>query len=213
MERRLTAFENIMLTAKGLLKGLALVAVSLIVMWVIDLAFGTTYWSTFAISITPHWWAVGLGLLLFPAFTSIGIICLVVVYWLSPNDDAPRNKDKKPTWLASRVLIGASAGPVEEIACRGVLQNIVGFWLTACVFALVHFFIRRAWEDVARCLVPGAIFGAAYYFTGNLWVGIVMHTLHNAALSFPPTEEIWLTQADRLLRWLQSYRKFERGMV
>jgi membrane protease YdiL (CAAX protease family) len=202
MERQLTVFENIMRTAKRLLTGLALVAVSLIVMRVIDLAFGTTYWSTFAIGITPHWWAVGLGLLLFPAFTSIGMICLVVVYWLSPNDDAPRNKDKEPTWLASRVLIGASAGSVEEISCRGVLQNIVGFWLTACAFALLHFLIRWAWEDVARCLVPGAILGAAYYFTGNLWVGIVMHTLHNAVLSFPPTEEIWLAQANRLLCYM-----------
>jgi membrane protease YdiL (CAAX protease family) len=87
--------------------------------------------------------------------------------------------------LFNIVAISIIPAIVEEIFFRGCLQNILLSWMPkyhmvalmiiAAVFSAFHgqlsgFFPR---------LFLGLLLGLGYYFTGNLWVGVVMHMINN----------------------------------
>lgn len=74
----------------------------------------------------------------------------------------------------------------EELFFRGLLMRIfrkmfgnmhAAVWLTAVVFAGFH---MQPYNIVPMMLMAG-IFGYVYYFTGSLWVPIILHFVNNAA--------------------------------
>ncbi len=87
-------------------------------------------------------------------------------------------------YLISLLLIGVLPGIVEEVFFRGGLQNILMRWfkgpwfaiiLTSIIFSIIHlsyygFFVRAA---------LGAILGFVFYYTGSIWLSILMHFLYN----------------------------------
>lgn len=80
----------------------------------------------------------------------------------------------------------------EELAFRGVLQRLLtpknamntenttphtAIWLTAFIFSFVHF---QFYGFLPRMLM-GALFGYVLWWTGSLWVTMLMHATNNAA--------------------------------
>ena len=87
-------------------------------------------------------------------------------------------------YLISIVLIAIFPAVFEEILFRGVLQNLFTKWfkgpwpailLTAFIFSIIHmsfygFFVRFA---------LGIILGLVFYYSGSLWLAIILHFLYN----------------------------------
>jgi CAAX protease family protein len=79
----------------------------------------------------------------------------------------------------------AAAAVTEEVVFRGILFRIVeerlGTWwslaLTSAVFGLMHLFNPHAtaWGAIAIAVEAGAMLGAAYAATRNLWLPIGLH--------------------------------------
>jgi membrane protease YdiL (CAAX protease family) len=92
----------------------------------------------------------------------------------------------RPTDLVMNlILVGAMAGVGEELLFRGVLQRLLGWrfqnihvavWLAAIAFSLVHFELQAF---VPRALL-GATFGYLAYWSGSLFVPIVLHFMYNS---------------------------------
>ena len=75
------------------------------------------------------------------------------------------------------ILVLALASSVgEELLFRGALQPVLGLWLQALVFALLH--IGPGWRFVpwtAWAFVMGLCFGLLFQWTGDLGGPIVAH--------------------------------------
>lgn len=92
-------------------------------------------------------------------------------------------------WWFAVLVIGASAGVIEEILYRGLLFRLVeeftGTWISAgisgLVFGLVHLSNRDAtwWGAIAIALEAGLLFAVLYAFTRSLWVLIGFHAAWN----------------------------------
>lgn len=92
--------------------------------------------------------------------------------------------DSISKYLISMVLIGIFPAIFEEILFRGVVQNVLTKWLkgpwasillTAFIFSIIHmsfygFFVRFA---------LGIILGLVFYYSGSLWLAIILHFLYN----------------------------------
>jgi hypothetical protein len=83
------------------------------------------------------------------------------------------------------ILVGVMAGVGEELLFRGVLQRVLGWrfqnihvavWLAAIAFSLVHFELQAF---VPRALL-GATFGYLAYWSGSLFVPIILHFMYNS---------------------------------
>ncbi|RYZ19894.1 MAG: CPBP family intramembrane metalloprotease [Chitinophagaceae bacterium] len=90
------------------------------------------------------------------------------------------------TLALNLLFIAVFAGVGEELFFRGVLQRLLirgtrspwaGILLTAAAFSFFHF---QFYGFVPRFIL-GALLGAAYWYSGSLWVSIVAHTLFDAA--------------------------------
>ena len=75
----------------------------------------------------------------------------------------------------------------EELLFRGLIMRIfrsmfgnihAAIWVSALVFAGIHL---QAYNIVPMILMA-AIFGYLYYFTGSLWVPMILHFLNNASV-------------------------------
>jgi membrane protease YdiL (CAAX protease family) len=87
--------------------------------------------------------------------------------------------------LINVITIAVFAGVGEEIFFRGIIQRILiratrspiaGILLTAALFSFFHF---QFYGFVPR-LILGALLGAAYWYSGSLWVAILAHTFFDA---------------------------------
>ena len=90
-----------------------------------------------------------------------------------------------PKYLISLALIGVLPAIIEEVLFRGTIQNFLTRWfkgpwaailLTAFIFSIIHmsfygFFVRFA---------LGIILGLIFYYSGSLWLVIILHFLFNA---------------------------------
>lgn len=88
------------------------------------------------------------------------------------------------TFILSILIIGILAGLSEEIFFRGALQRLLAsggiggqtaIWIAAFIFSATHlqfygFFPR---------LLLGAYFGYLLYWTGSLWIPIIVHITNN----------------------------------
>jgi|694.fasta_scaffold04350_4 membrane protease YdiL (CAAX protease family) len=97
--------------------------------------------------------------------------------------------------LASNVLaVCILPAVIEEFAFRGCIQqvlikflkgpSVIAIFITAILFSVFH--------DQASGFLPrlflGLILGLAYYFSGSIWVSVVMHAINNFVIVFL----IWL---------------------
>lgn len=82
------------------------------------------------------------------------------------------------------LIIGVFAGFSEEIFFRGALQRVLStsglspqwaIWIAAFIFSAIHF---QFFGFVPRMLL-GAIFGYLLWWSGSLWLPILIHTLNN----------------------------------
>lgn len=87
--------------------------------------------------------------------------------------------------IISILIIGVLTGISEELFFRGALQNLffatrmkkhICVWITAIIFSALHF---QFFGFVPRILL-GAYFGYLLWWTGSLWIPILMHALNNS---------------------------------
>lgn len=89
------------------------------------------------------------------------------------------------SFVISIIIVGFMAGLSEELFFRGTMQRLLAsgklnkhlaIWFTAFIFSALHFqffgFIPR--------LVLGALFGYLAFWSGNLWVPIIVHMINNS---------------------------------
>lgn len=92
---------------------------------------------------------------------------------------------------ADLILLGLTAGVVEEITMRGILlrllEEAIGSWgavvVSALVFGLMHVSNPDGtlWGGVAIMIEAGLLFGAIYLATRSLWWCIGFHFMWNVA--------------------------------
>ncbi len=87
------------------------------------------------------------------------------------------------------LLVGILAGFSEEIIFRGTLQQIfytakmnshLAIWLTAFIFSAIH---MQFFGFIPRLLL-GAYFGYLVFWSGSLWLPIIMHALNNSIVVY-----------------------------
>lgn len=93
--------------------------------------------------------------------------------------------DKSVSGLIFNLLVVAvMAGLAEEFFFRGCLQQImqkifsnkhVAIWVTAIIFSAVHF---QFYGFFPRILL-GALLGYLFLWSANIWVPVIVHTVHN----------------------------------
>lgn len=72
------------------------------------------------------------------------------------------------------------AGLGEEVLFRGGLQPTIGIIPAALLFGFSHGGWRKEmWAYAVAASISGALFGTVYHLTGNLWVPIIAHAMHN----------------------------------
>jgi membrane protease YdiL (CAAX protease family) len=78
------------------------------------------------------------------------------------------------------LLVAALSGLGEEILFRGVLQSVLGLWLTSAVFGLLHIGpSRHLWPWALMAGAAGLIFGLMAGITGDLIAPILAHATIN----------------------------------
>jgi membrane protease YdiL (CAAX protease family) len=87
--------------------------------------------------------------------------------------------------LINLLFIAVFAGVGEELFFRGILQRLLirslrsplaGIIVSALCFSFFHF---QFYGFVPRFIL-GALLGAAYWYSGSLWVAVLAHTLFDA---------------------------------
>lgn len=86
------------------------------------------------------------------------------------------------------LTVGVLTGIGEELFFRGALQSLLAsrkranihivIWLTTFIFSAIHF---QFYGFIPRLLL-GVYFGYLVYWTGSLWVPIIIHALNNSSV-------------------------------
>jgi len=83
------------------------------------------------------------------------------------------------------LIVGVLTGVAEELFFRGGIQKLlmctrmnphVAIWLTAAIFSVMHF---QIYGLIPRMLL-GALFGYAVWWSGSLWLSIILHAINNS---------------------------------
>lgn len=86
--------------------------------------------------------------------------------------------------IMSILIVGIFAGFCEELLFRGAFVRLLvsmklnihaAIWIVAFVFSALHF---QFYGFFPRLLL-GAFFGYAFYWSGSLWLPVVLHALNN----------------------------------
>lgn len=87
--------------------------------------------------------------------------------------------------IINLLVIAVLAGLTEEFFFRGCLQQIIlkivknrhlAIWITAITFSAIHL---QFYGFVPRVLL-GALLGYLFVWSGNIWVPVIVHIMHNA---------------------------------
>ncbi len=90
-----------------------------------------------------------------------------------------------PNLIMTILIVGVMAGLSEEILFRGCLQRLLStgglrphaaIWIAAIIFSAMHL---QFYGFVPRMLL-GAFFGYLLWWTGSLWVPVILHILNNS---------------------------------
>ncbi len=93
--------------------------------------------------------------------------------------------DSVGTLVVGLLIVGVLTGVAEELFFRGGIQKLlmctrmnphVAVWLTAAIFSVMHF---QIYGLIPRMLL-GALFGYAVWWSGSLWLSIILHTINNS---------------------------------
>ncbi len=93
--------------------------------------------------------------------------------------------DSVGTLVVGLLIVGVLTGVAEELFFRGGIQKLlmctrmnphVAIWLTAAIFSVMHF---QIYGLIPRMLL-GALFGYAVWWSGSLWLSIILHTINNS---------------------------------
>ncbi len=88
-----------------------------------------------------------------------------------------------PIFSETRVLdlifVAALSGFCEEVFFRGIVQSQFGLFIAALAFGLFHDPTFRHVPYAILAFLSGLFLGWLYMVTGNLWVPITAHTVHN----------------------------------
>ncbi len=91
--------------------------------------------------------------------------------------------------ILSMLIVGVLAGFSEELFFRGTLQRLltpsrgmahVAIWVTAFIFSAVHV---QFFGFIPRLLL-GAFFGYLLWWSGNLWLPIIIHAFNNCIVVY-----------------------------
>jgi membrane protease YdiL (CAAX protease family) len=86
--------------------------------------------------------------------------------------------------ISNLFVVAFMAGLSEEIFFRGFIQKLfienkinhhLAIWITAILFSAIHL---QFFGFVPRVLL-GAVLGYLYFYSGNLWLSIIAHTVNN----------------------------------
>jgi membrane protease YdiL (CAAX protease family) len=86
--------------------------------------------------------------------------------------------------ISNLFVVAFMAGLSEEIFFRGFIQRLfienklnhhIAIWLTAILFSAIHL---QFFGFIPRVLL-GAVLGYLYFYSGNLWLSIIAHTVNN----------------------------------
>lgn len=77
------------------------------------------------------------------------------------------------------VLISVMSGLAEEILFRGWLQTTLGLIPASILFGLVHVWGREGIGYGLYATGLGAVLGALFAWTGNLWAPVLAHGVNN----------------------------------
>jgi len=78
------------------------------------------------------------------------------------------------------LLVVTASAFGEEMLFRGGVQSVIGLLPAAFLFGFSHGGWRREmWAYVVAASLSGAIFGLVLRLTGNMWVPITAHVVHN----------------------------------
>ena len=122
-----------------------------------------------------------------PHFVALGVIVgaadLLINYKLLLKLLPMRDErgDLEPLNLKGMLVYSAATAFSEEVLVRGVLQSILGVWLTSALFGLGH---ASSFQKVLWTLFWGMVYGIAVYLTDNLWVAIIPHMMGNFAYAW-----------------------------
>ena len=75
------------------------------------------------------------------------------------------------------IFLGGSLA--EEFLFRGILQPVLGIFITSILFVIIHFRYYKKLYILAEVFLMGIILGFTYAITSLLWVPIVCHFLVN----------------------------------
>lgn len=131
---------------------------------------------------------VGLGLLAGIALWAFVLCALIAVagavYLLAGEDALPKTAPTTISFIAGlpvlvRLLLSLSAGVVEEIFFRGLLQPRVGITLSTVAFVLAHVAYGQPFMLVGVTLLS-LLFALLVRWRQNLWPAIAAHALFDA---------------------------------
>jgi membrane protease YdiL (CAAX protease family) len=77
------------------------------------------------------------------------------------------------------VVVAVLSGFCEEVFFRGIVQAQFGLFVTALAFGLFHDPTFRHISYSIMAFLAGLFLGWLYMITGNLWVPITAHVVHN----------------------------------
>lgn len=93
--------------------------------------------------------------------------------------------DSVGSLVVGLLIVGVLTGVAEELFFRGGIQKLlmctrmnphVAIWLTAAIFSVMHF---QIYGLIPRMLL-GALFGYAVWWSGSLWLSIILHAINNS---------------------------------
>ncbi len=89
-----------------------------------------------------------------------------------------------------KIYISLLAGLTEEILFRGLLQPLLGITIASVLFGAAHF-ITFGYFLLATSI--GFFLGGVFYYSGNIFVPITVHTLYNI-FAFSLLKKIFLEE-------------------
>lgn len=145
----------------------------------------------------PGWMLTLLGILfLIAAYPLVNLTYMVneaipLPSWAAAFEDqaeetlmAILKMDNPLVFVANLILIAILPGIGEELIFRGIIQKetakilrnpIAGIWISAFIFSAIHL----QFEGFLPRMALGAVLGYIYYWTGNLWISMIVHAFNN----------------------------------
>ena len=131
---------------------------------------------------------------LIPIFISIGIFFGLIVIWLTELNYFEKSMSKYKNLLDNYelttflvIFLSVSAGVGEEIFFRGVLQPLIGVWLTSIFFVAIHGYFSLKDKRINIFAIMLTLFIALLGWASknySIWLAISAHFSYDLVLLF-----------------------------